>query len=161
MLSLDWNLLWVVVNLLVLFLLLKKFLFAPVLKIMDERTAKIQSDLDGAEASKQEAEKMKSDYEKEIANAHNEALQITTKAKERAGKEGDIIIDNARAESAKILKDAEKSAVLEKAKALDDAKGQIADLAILAAARIISKNVGDDTDKEAVNQFLVEVGASE
>lgn len=161
MLSLDWNLLWVVVNLLVLFLLLKKFLFAPVLKIMDERTAKIQSDLDGAEASKQEAEKMKSDYEKEIANAHNEALQITTKAKERAGKEGDIIIDNARAESAKILKDAEKSAVLEKAKALDEAKGQIADLAILAAARIISKNVGDDTDKEAVNQFLVEVGASE
>lgn len=160
MLSLDWNLLWTVVNLLVLFLLLKKFLFKPVLKIMDERAAKIQSDLDGASNAKQEAEQMKSDYEEEIANAHNEALEITNNAKARAGKESDLIIENARMESAKILKDAEKSAQQEKDKALDDAKGQIADLAILAAARVISKNVGDDTDREAVSEFLSEVGAS-
>ena len=47
MISLDISLVWVIINLLVLYLLLKKFLFKPVCKMMDERSAKIQSDLDG------------------------------------------------------------------------------------------------------------------
>lgn len=160
MLSLDWNLLWTVVNLLVLYLLLKKFLFKPVCKMMDERTAKIQSDLDEAKAKKQQAEKLKADYEDSIKNAREEAVAIKNQAKERAGRECDIMLENARSESAKILKEAEKAAENEKSKAIDDAKYQIADLAILAAAKVINKNVGDDTDKEAVNAFLSEVGAS-
>ena len=160
MLSLDWNLLWTVVNLLVLYLLLKKFLFKPVCKMMDERTAKIQRDLDEAKAKKQQAEKLKADYEDSIKNAREEAVAITNQAKERAGRECDIMLENARSESAKILKEAEKAAENEKSKAIDDAKYQIADLAILAAAKVINKNVGDDTDKEAVNAFLSEVGAS-
>ncbi|WP_295210222.1 F0F1 ATP synthase subunit B [Ruminococcus sp.] len=160
MLSLDLSLLWTIVNLLVLYLLLKKFLFKPVCKMMDERTAKIQGDLDGAAQAKADAEKMKADYEAEIADAHSQAVEITNKAKERAGKECDLMIENARAESAKIIKDAEKSIANEKERALDDAKYQIADLAMLAAAKVIKKNVGGESDKETVDDFLSEVGAS-
>lgn len=160
MLKLDWNLLWTVVNLIILFLLLKKFLFGPVCKMMDERQAKIQADLDGAAAAKQEAEKMKKDYEAEISGAHAEALQITKDAKFRAEKECDLMIENARAESAKILSEAEKSAQREKDRALDSAQVEIADLAILAAAKVIRKNVDSDSDRETVNEFLSEVGAS-
>lgn len=160
MLKLDFNLIWTILNLIILFLLLKKFLFGPVCKIMDERDAKIKADLDGAAQAKSDAEKMKSDYEAEIAGAHSEAMQITKNAKARAEKEGDLIIQNAKAESAKILKDAEKSAENEKAKALDSAQVEIADLAMLAAARVINKNVGSDSDRKAVDDFLEEVGAS-
>lgn len=49
---------------------------------------------------------------------------------------------------------------MKKSKAIDDAKYQIADLAILAAAKVIGKNVDNDTDREAANAFLSEVGAS-
>lgn len=160
MLKLDWTLLWTVINLLVLFVLLKKFLFGPVCKMMDERQAQIQADLDGAAQAKADAEKMKSDYEAEIADAHSEALEITRSAKERAGKECDLILENARVESAKILKEAEKSAENEKNRAFDDAKVEIADLALLAAARVIGRNVDGDSEREAVNDFLSEVGAS-
>ena len=59
MISLDISLVWVIINLLVLYLLLKKFLFKPVCKMMDERSAKIQSDLDGAAQAKADAEKIK------------------------------------------------------------------------------------------------------
>ena len=64
MISLDISLVWVIINLLVLYLLLKKFLFKPVCKMMDERSAKIQSDLDGAAQAKADAEKIKADYTK-------------------------------------------------------------------------------------------------
>lgn len=161
MLKLDWNLLWTVVNLLILFLLLKKFLFGPVCKMIDEREAMIKKDIDSAKQAKADAEKMKTDYEAEIAGAHSEALEITKRARENAQKEGEVIIQNAREESAKILKDAEKSAENERSRALDNAKVEIADLALLAAARVINKNVGSESDKEAVNDFLCEVGAHE
>ena len=160
MISLDISLVWVIINLLVLYLLLKKFLFKPVCKMMDERSAKIQSDLDGAAQAKADAEKMKSDYEAEIADAHSQAVEITNKAKAQAGRECDLMLENARAESAKIMKEAEKSIANEKEKAMDDAKYQIADLAILAAAKVIKKNVGGDSDRETVDEFLSEVGAA-
>jgi len=158
MISLDISLVWVIINLLVLYLLLKKFLFKPVCKMMDERSAKIQSDLDGAAQAKADAEKMKTDYEAEIADAHSQAVEITNKAKAQAGRECDLMLENARAESAKIMKEAEKSIANEKA--MDDAKYQIADLAILAAAKVIKKNVGGDSDRETVDEFLSEVGAA-
>ena len=116
MISLDISLVWVIINLLVLYLLLKKFLFKPVCKMMDERSAKIQSDLDGAAQAKADAEKMKSDYEAEIADAHSQAVEITNKAKAQAGRECDLMLENARAESAKIMKEAEKSIANEKEK---------------------------------------------
>ena len=146
MISLDISLVWVIINLLVLYLLLKKFLFKPVCKMMDERSAKIQSDLDGAAQAK--------------ADAHSQAVEITNKAKAQAGRECDLMLENARAESAKIMKEAEKSIANEKEKAMDDAKYQIADLAILAAAKVIKKNVGGDSDRETVDEFLSEVGAA-
>lgn len=160
MLKLDWNLLWTVVNLLVLFLLLKKFLFGPVCKIMDERSAAIQKDLDDAAASKKDAEQMKTDYEAQIKDAHKEAASITASARERAGKESEVILENAREESAKLIKQAEASIANDKDKALNDAKYQIADLAILAAAKVIKKNVGDESDKKVAEDFLSEVGVS-
>ena len=135
-------------------------LFKPVCKMMDERSAKIQSDLDGAAQAKADAEKIKADYEAEIADAHSQAVEITNKAKAQAGRECDLMLENARAESAKIMKEAEKSIANEKEKAMDDAKYQIADLAILAAAKVIKKNVGGDSDRETVDEFLSEVGAA-
>ena len=160
MISLDISLVWVIINLLVLYLLLKKFLFKPVCKMMDERSAKIRSDLDGAAQAKADAEKIKADYEAEIADAHSQAVEITNKAKAQASRECDLMLENARAESAKIMKEAEKSIANEKEKAMDDAKYQIADLAILAAAKVIKKNVGGDSDRETVDEFLSEVGAA-
>ncbi len=160
MLSLDWNILWVVINLLILFLLLKKFLFGPVTQMMDKREQLIKDDLDNAANAKAEADKLKTDYEDTLKNAHNEAIEITNKAKENAAKECDMMIADAREESAKILKDAEIAAANQKAKALDSAKVEIADLAVLAAAKVLKKNTDEKSDKQIAEGFLSEVGAS-
>ena len=124
---------------------------------IDEKIKIASSDMESANA---EFEKIKADYEAEIADAHSQAVEITNKAKAQAGRECDLMLENARAESAKIMKEAEKSIANEKEKAMDDAKYQIADLAILAAAKVIKKNVGGDSDRETVDEFLSEVGAA-
>ena len=162
MISLDISLVWVIINLLVLYLLLKKFLFKPVQKVTQTRRAELDDIYSEAKAAQTRADmnEMKSDYEAEIADAHSQAVEITNKAKAQAGRECDLMLENARAESAKIMKEAEKSIANEKEKAMDDAKYQIADLAILAAAKVIKKNVGGDSDRETVDEFLSEVGAA-
>lgn len=160
MLSLDWNILWVVINLLILFLLLKKFLFGPVTKMMDKREQLIKDDLNNAANTRAEADKLKSDYENTIKNAHNEAAEITNKAKADAAKECDIILADAREESARILKDAQTEAANQKAKVLSSAKVEIADLAVMAAAKVINKNIDEKSDKEIAESFLSEVGVS-
>lgn len=160
MLKLDWNLLWTIINVLVLFLLLRKFLFNPVCKIMDERAEKIQQDMDSASKTKLEAEQIKLNYEKEIANAHNEVIEITKKAKVQANHEYDLMLENAKQESNKIILEAEKTIAYEKAKAIDDAKSEIANLVILTTSKVVNKNVQNEIDENEVNCFLAEVGAS-
>ena len=160
MLKLDWNLLWTIVNLIILFLLLKKFLFGPVCKMMDEREAKIKADLDGAAQAKESALKMKSDYEASIGDARSEALEITNAAKKRAEQEAENIIADAQSQSARILKDAEKSAEKERANAIISAQAEIASLAVLAAQRVGADSGNADKDMAAAEEFLNEVGES-
>ena len=159
MLKLDWNLLFTIINLLILYFALKKFLFAPVCKIIDEREAKIKSELENADKAKEEAEKLKTDYEAELANAQKQIVEITKKASEQAEKVGEAIIENARKESAEIIESAQKQALAEKDKAFDDAKVEIANLALLAAQRVSGKKGSDQSDMDTIDEFLSEVGA--
>ncbi|MGN1134062.1 MAG: F0F1 ATP synthase subunit B [Oscillospiraceae bacterium] len=160
MIKLDWNILWTIINLLILFVVLKKVLFNRVMGIIEKRTQMVQNDLDSAAAAKSDAEQMKKDYEEQLKTAHDQALDITNTAKLKAQKECDLMIENAREESAKIIKDAQKTAVTEKSKALDDAKVEIADLALFAAAKVINKKVDSDSDKQMAEDFISEVGES-
>ncbi len=160
MLNLDWSIVWVIINLLVLFLLLKKFLFKPVTAMMDKREEMIKNNISDAEKQKDDAYKLKSEYEETLKTAHQKAVDITNAAKVHASKECDLMVENARAESARILRDAEKSAESEKVKVMNDAKYEIADLALLAAAKVINKNLDSQKDKELAQSFLSEVGDS-
>ena len=160
MLKLDWSILWTLINLLILYIVMKKVLFNRVIAIMDKRRQMIQNDFDSAATAKAEAEKMKSDYESELKTAHEQAVEITDKAKTNAQKECDLMLENARVESAKIIKDAEKSAQSEKTKALENAKVEIADLALMAAVKVMNKNIDSNSDKQLAESFLSEVGES-
>ena len=82
-----WDIVWTVVNLLLFFVLLRIFLFKPVLKVMNEREQKIRDDLDGAQAAREESEELKAQYDAELANVHDEADRIRSNAKKSAEKE--------------------------------------------------------------------------
>lgn len=156
----PWDILWTVINLIVLFLLLKKFLFKPVTAMMDRRAQMLKDELDGARTAKEEAEGLKAKYEEELKDAHQQAVKITANAQQRAQQEYNEIVEEARKDAASMIASAEKTIEQEQAQAIDSAKDKIADLAVMAAAQVLAKNIDEESNREYAEQILAEVGAS-
>ena len=155
MLDIDhWNFIWPAVNLILLFILLKIFLFKPVNKIMDERTRTIQDDLDAAKKSKEEAEALKKEYEDTLSDADKKAQEIIMKAHEDAKSEKSAILKKSQEEAEQLISDANKTIENERKRVLAQAQTQIADLAIEAASKIIGENLDDEKNRRLVDKFL-------
>lgn len=158
MLNLDWNIIWAIANILILYILLRIFLFKPINKIMDERTNAIQSDIDNARQSKEEAEELKEQYTESLADAKSKAKQIMTKAYEEAAIEKRKILNQSQEEANQIIANANINIENERKRTMLEAEGQIADLAMAAAAKLIDKNISDDVNKKLIDDFLAEEG---
>ena len=154
-----WDILWTVINLLIFYLLLRKFLFKPVLSMMERREQMIKDDLDKAKKASEEAEQMKAEYETKLQEAQAEAVKIATTAKQRADRESAEIVEDARAEAAHIIEDAQKTIERDREAAMSSAKEQIAGLAVMAASRVLEKNIDEESNRNFAEQLLAEVGA--
>jgi len=151
-----WSIFWAVFNVIVLFILLRIFLFKPINKIRDERTRTIQNDLDSARKAKDEAEELRQQYENSISDAKEQANQIMIKAHEDAESERAAIIRKSQEEADRIVADADKTIENERKRVLRQAQSEIADLAIEAASKIIGENVDDEKNRKLVDKFLSE-----
>ena len=94
MLSIDpWNILWTVVNLLVLYLVFKKFLFKPVMKVINARENMIKQQFDDAKKSQEEADALKASYDEKLESAKTEADEIIVNARNRAQEEHEAALE--------------------------------------------------------------------
>ena len=141
MLNINLSVIYNIINIIVLFLLLKKFLFKPVTDIMEKRKSLIEGALKDADNSKNEAAELKNQYETALKNAKNEAVTIVKDAK--------TIVENAS-----------KAVELEKEKAVRSAKNEIASLAIAAASKIVEKETDNESNKKLLDDFLSEAGGA-
>lgn len=122
MLTFNISILYNVINILVLFVLLKIFLFKPVTEIMEKRKAMIQQDLDDAKKAKDDAEQMKGEYEDTLNTAKNQAADIVKDAKTRAEVEYNSIIEQGNKDAAVIMANADKTIAQEKERAINSLK---------------------------------------
>lgn len=160
MLDIDiWNFVWAIVNIAILFILLRIFLFKPINKIMDERTKSIQNDIDSAKKSMEDAEALKTEYTQTLADAKVEAQQIIIKAREEASAAKQEMILNSEEEARQMIETANKTIENERKRAIHEAQSYVADLAIAAASKIIGENVDDERNRKLVDDFLAEEGA--
>ena len=149
-----WSIFEAVANVLILFVLLRIFLFKPINKMKAERTQTIQDNLDSAEKAKEEAEELRQQYEESISAAKEKANAIIMKAHEDAESERSAIIKKSQEEAEKIVSDADKTIENERKRVLRQAQSEIADLAIEAASRIVGENLDDEKNRRLVDQFL-------
>ncbi|MCR4717810.1 MAG: F0F1 ATP synthase subunit B [Lachnospiraceae bacterium] len=147
-----------VVNVLVFFALMKHFLFKPVNEIMEKRQALIQGDLDDAANQKEEATKLKTEYEASIQDAKQEAADIIDKAKKTSAREHDEAIAKTQEETAKMIADAKESIEADKEKAMLGLRQEIASIAMAAATQVINKNIDEEANKKYLDDFLGEAG---
>jgi F-type H+-transporting ATPase subunit b len=151
---------WNIVNIIIFFLLLKKFLFKPVTQMMENRQKAIDDSIKDADEKKAEAYQLKSNYEEELKNAADQATAIIKEARERAEIEYNRILKEAKDETVKVREEANRQIELERKKTMENAQAEIAKIALLAASKIIGRNVDEDTNKQFFGDFLNEVGGS-
>ena len=135
-LNLNWEIIWVFVNLLILFLLMKKFLFGPITKLLDERAKGVADTLDQAETQLAEAERQKAEYTQQLASARGEAAQDVQRLNEQAARQ----------------RAADREAMLA------SAQKQVADLVLLTTAKVSQRTLDADADRAMLDALLEEVG---
>ena len=156
MLSLDLNLVWNIINLVVLYLLLSHFLFKPVMGIMDKRKKIIEDGLKNAQDAQNDAKKMKQEYEDALKGAKQESAQIIENARSAAKNEYDRIVAEAGEKAGSIIENAKETVRVERERTMRELQGEIAGLAVASAAKIVGKTA----DQDLYDQFLKEVGGT-
>lgn len=160
--SLDtWELIFTWVNLLILFLIMKKLLFKPIVNVMKERENEVHAMYENAENAKNEAQSLKEEYTKKLSSAREEASQIVKDAQGRANKEGDRIISDAAEKASAMLKKAENEIERERKAAVDEVKGSIASLAVDAAQKIIERDINESDYERLVEEYISSGGKDE
>ena len=152
------NFVCVVVNLLVLYVLMKKFVFGRVTKIIDARQALLEEKNASVAKAQEEADRLKKEYEKSLENANETSVQIVKEAKSRARAEYNKIRARAAADAEAMRAGAEKAIATEREKQMDELHVQIMDLAVEAAGRIMAEKSSPETDKALYDAFIKEAG---
>ncbi|MBO4353635.1 MAG: F0F1 ATP synthase subunit B [Clostridia bacterium] len=153
-----WSILISLANLLIIFLLLKKFLFKPVKKTFAVRSAQVDKIYDDANAAKAEAEANKTLYEQKLAGAKDEAEEILSTARERADRMSDEIVGQANAKAAAKVKRAEEEIAQEKKKAMSEIKNEISTISVDIAEKLIGREIDERDHDELIDKFIKEVG---
>lgn len=143
-----------IINFLLLMALLAKVAYKPLLKMMEERRNQIASNLEAAEQDKLAAVKLKEEYEKQLADARGQAQAILERANKLAAETQESILAEARAEHERLLKTAEEQIERERQKALADLRGEVVSLSMLAATKIVGRNMDNEIDAKLVKDFI-------
>ncbi len=156
MIKFDINLIFGIIDIIIFYLLMKKFLFGRIKKVMDERKALISSQLEEAEGKNREADEKLEAYENKIKDCEAEGKRILSDAREKANAEYDRIIESAEADAAELKKAAEAEIKAETERAKRDSREELAALAIQAAEKVIGSSVDEDANSKIFDEFLNE-----
>ena len=148
MLRIDLNLVWTIINVIILYLLLKKFLIKPVTAIMDKREQMVKQGPEGARAQESQAKELKV----------KESLQLVEKARGNAQVEYDRILGEADEQAKKIKEAARKDVELDREKAMKEMQSEVAGLALTAVSRILQEGTDPQSDGALYEQFLKKAG---
>lgn len=158
LLRIDWNVLFTIINLLILYFGLRKFLIGPVTNVIEQRRQMIEGQMADAKKTTDQANKLKSQYEDALKQAHDESAHIVEKARKTAQAEYENRVSAADQEAEKIIANAHKTIDLEREKTVQDLQTQIAGLAMMAAEKVLGKADATEQNKLMYEQFLAKTG---
>ena len=149
-----WTMIFAWINLLILYLFLKKLLFKPVKNMIDSRQKEIDDMYADAENNRADAENMRSEYEEKLAKANEESETIIKSAVRKAQLKEEEILKEANAKAARTLERAEEQVELEKRRAVNEVKDEISDMAIGIASAVIGRDVSAEEHRDLIDDFI-------
>ncbi len=157
--SIDaWTIIFQICNLLILFVLVKKFLWKRVMAVLDARQKELDGIYDAAGKERQEAAQMKEEYTERMSAARDEADRLVRNAVDTAQNRGDAIVKEAQAEAAHMKQKAEAEIEQEKRKAYSELMGEISGMAADIAGRMVEREINADDHRELVEEFIKSAG---
>ena len=148
---------WTLVTFVILMLLLKKFVWGPIIAAVERREDSLKEMFDGAENAKNEAQQLLKRYEDQLAGARDEMNQLIEEGKARAGKAGDEIIGKASSEAEQLVERAKAEINRERQKAIEELKAQVVKISLAAAERLIERNLAEKDHRELIQQTISEI----
>jgi len=146
------------VNTFILYLILRKFLFGPVTKFMQDRENEIKDQINNAQALEDQAKSLIVNYEDKLQNAEDEGKEIIREHTQRAENRAFEIIKTAESEIDTMKVNAHRELERERIKAVNELKDQISEITIMAASKVVEKDLNEADHKVLIDQFINEVG---
>jgi len=146
--------LWAAITFLVLLVVLSKFAWGPIVKMLDEREKSISEAIESAKKERAEAEKLLASQKDALAKATREAAEIAKRNQDEVEKLRQELTAKARKEAEELVASARKQITEEKSKAAAELRGMVADLAIDAASKLVKASLDERTQRQLVEDYL-------
>ena len=153
-----WSILFSLANLFIMFLIIKKFLYKPVKKMMDARKDAIDEQYRNAKEAEESALSQKKEYEAKLQSATAEADEILRTAEQNAKDREKDILTEAKAESERILRRAEENAAMELKKAESTIKNEIVEVSTQLSEKILGREITKDDHNALIDDFINSIG---
>lgn len=153
-----WQMLASLGNLALLFWIVKKFLYKPVMKMLAQRQATIEGDYEAARTAREQALSDKQAYEEKLSGARSEAERMIKSAADTATLREREILAGAKSRADGILRQAEADAALERRKAEEGIKREIVEVSSLLAEKLLEREVSQADHKRFIDSFIESIG---
>lgn len=158
-LSIDFfTALFTLANTIALFLVMKKFLFKPVMGLIDARQKEIDDMYSQADSARQEAQALEAEYRQKLDAAGQTSERMVKEAVARGQSRQEEILRQANEEADAIRAKAAEDAQREKKKAINEAKTEISDIALSIAGKVVEKELSGADQSALVDKFIAELG---
>lgn len=147
------------INFLIIFLILRHFLFNKVNALLDERNNNIKDNLTRAEENRKTSETMLKEQQERLLQSKEEGKRLLEEFKAKAEALSSEIIGDASKEAELIIERATKESEREREKLKDELRTQVVDLAILAASRALEETLDEEKHRQLIEEFISRVGA--
>lgn len=156
-----WTMLFTLCNLIIVFLMAKKFLFGPVKKMIDSRQKEIDDMYENAEQSVEDGNRFKAEYEEKLKVAREESDAIMRETVRNARLKEEGILREAREEAGQILKRADEQIEMERRQAVNDIKNDVSDMAVDIAGAVLGRDIKAEEHSELIDSFIDRFGESD
>ena len=153
-----WQILISLCNLVIIFLILKKFLFKPIRRVIATRRAQIDADYAQADEAKKQAQEHQAEWEATLATANAEADKILQTAHTNATRRSEAMLGLARDKADIIVRRAKEDAELEQRKAKEQIRHDLADVSVLLTEKMLDREINADDHRELIDSFIETIG---
>jgi F-type H+-transporting ATPase subunit b len=147
------------ISFLVLFFVLAKFAFPPIVGMLEKRSETIRESLEKSEATRVEAERLLDEYKVQMAEARGDAAKVIEQGRAVAEKMKEDIVAKAREESDAIIAKATETIESEKRAAMAELKASVADLSVAVAGKLIGEKLKPEDHYKLIERYVAEVGS--